>query len=185
MERKSIGGRGGRSTLASRIQSRIRRMEKAKTKIEQKGKKSLDGRTRGKMKINKFIHEQIFQKCWHEFAGQYNHAELYCCKKCGKSKAVVIVQNDSNPNYCGDMSLAWKVLDKIREYGYCASVTTPGFLYSFESGWYQCQLSHEKNSGHIEKDKSPSRAICLAAKLAFENKDVVLKMYDIAGKAEK
>jgi hypothetical protein len=98
--------------------------------------------------INQYIHEKLFDECWHKY--EIKWFGLYC-PKC-KSNSIELVR----PEYCNNISDAWKVVEKMQEkvcnfYIERRIADNPNDDYLVEFG------------GHFVFDDSAPKAICLAA----------------------
>lgn len=64
--------------------------------------------TEERTNLNKYLHEKLFGACWHE-------VEKFHCSKCGE---MFRPYWEIHPNYCQNIADAFKVVDKIKEYGF-------------------------------------------------------------------
>jgi len=66
--------------------------------------------------LDKLVHQQVFQLCVHDWKLRYskrNDNSYYYCPKC-KDKFWGLMP-ESTPRYSRDISVAWQVLEKIKE----------------------------------------------------------------------
>jgi hypothetical protein len=108
--------------------------------------------------LNIWIHENVFGGCWHEFTGTdlYRH-----CRNCDLSTNI-FMNIPTNPDYCNDISDAWKVVENwVKQKHDFAIIYT-----DFPNGgiW-----TVEFDTGKIDRT-SLCRAICEAAKELFKKK---------------
>jgi hypothetical protein len=63
--------------------------------------------------INKTIHEKVFGQCWHEWQPNSMGDRFACVKN--QCLAVAQYGTPNKPDYCGNISDAFKVVEKMRE----------------------------------------------------------------------
>lgn len=125
--------------------------------------------------INKKLHEGLFEKCWHQFAFSGNVAK---CEKCDfnteMSEHDFYMGEPSNPDYCGNIADAWKVVEELRRRWYKIDPDET-FFFQFidccEHGW-RVDVMHGHHDGDGEvltvSDLSLPLAICRAAVKVLE-----------------
>lgn len=121
------------------------------------------------LELNQFIHTKLFDSCWHESPTNQKAVVRYKCFKCDK-------QWWDNPDYCGNIEDAFKVVEKLRTKWLAENPQETQYFRISDCCQYGWQV--QINLGHHDGDiliahangQSLPLAICLAAKAALEEK---------------
>jgi hypothetical protein len=114
-----------------------------------------------KEEINEKIHEKVFGECWHEWQSNSMGDRFACVKN--KCLAVAQYGTPDKPDYCGSISDAWKVVERITsppqtmEEAHQAANTKFMFWWQTKGQDLWCFSAEEA-----------AEAICLAALKAIE-----------------
>lgn len=119
--------------------------------------------------LDKFIHENLFGKCWH--ATYFDEKSQYHrCRKC-RQTGLILITDKINRNYSTDIADAFKVVNAMEAKGFVWTIANNGNEYSAK---YDARFFlNVKQRGvpdvrAIAIEETLPLAICLAAKSALE-----------------
>lgn len=118
-------------------------------------------------RANYLIHEHIFGECWHEWKSN-SLGDRYACIRVN-CFAIATNGTPVNPDYCGNISDAFTVVEKLRVEWFEANPDET-YFWKFtdccEHGWrVDIEFGHHDGDAEIADavNESLPKAICLAA----------------------
>jgi hypothetical protein len=115
--------------------------------------------------LNQWIAENVFGECWHEWVANGLGDRFACVRP----KCFEITQFDvpSNPDYCNDISEAWRIVEKVCE------ENEFDFLFTKNERSIEVQFFDMFRDTYFaieNENNNPARAIAEAAKKILEGK---------------